>query len=146
MPDEPAYAVLHLQAYLEGHWHLDRSISDLRGGKNAHFEGEGRFEPTDAGLCYTETGALILEGSIFAASRSYAFLFPKKTLAEVRFDDGRLFHSLDLSTGSWTDRHLCPPDTYDGVFSVQSAGAWTSRWRVTGPRKDQEIETLFQRA
>ena len=64
---------------------------------------------------------------------------------EVRFDDGRPFHALDLSAGTCPVRHDCPPDVYDGAYRVLDADRFTVRWTVTGPRKDSVLETTFTR-
>lgn len=145
MPDKPAYPVADLRAFLEGVWRLDRSISDYRSGKTARFEGRALFEPSNRGLCYSETGKVFLDDSSFAASRSYLFVFPEDRFAEVRFDDGNLFHDLDLSGGAWSAEHFCSPDRYRGAFNAESREAWSSRWRIQGPRKDQEISTGYRR-
>lgn len=141
----PAHAVEDLRAYLKGTWRLSRTISDFHGGKTAHYEGEARFAPDRSGLAYRESGKLMLEDAVFEAERTYHYRFPSLGCAAVVFDDERPFHSLDLTSGRWTTEHFCAPDRYEGAFCAESGAAWHSQWRIEGPRKDQKIETRYQR-
>ena len=145
MLDQAAYAVADLRAYLKGRWRLRRGITDFGAGKTARFEGEASFTPDIAGLIYRETGRVTLDDAIFRASRVYLYRFPEPGRAEVEFEDGRAFHSLDFSAGQCLARHRCPPDSYQGSFRAQDSGTWVSRWRIEGPRKNQLIETVYRR-
>jgi hypothetical protein len=64
---------------------------------------------------------------------------------EVRFDDGRPFHPLDLSTGSFAAVHPCGEDHYEGEYRVLGDDLFEVEWRVRGPRKDQRIHTRYRR-
>ena len=64
----------------------------------------------------------------------------------MRFADGRPFHELDLGDGLWSAGHCCGADVYRGRFRALGPDLWWARWIVTGPRKDQALESLFSRA
>ena len=63
----------------------------------------------------------------------------------VSFRDGRAFHDLDLSQGQALVFHTCDPDLYEGRFTALDPRQWQSEWKIAGPRKDQEIITLYSR-
>ena len=65
--------------------------------------------------------------------------------ADVRFEDGTLFHRLCLESGVARVRHDCGADRYVGRYHVLDQDRWTLGWRVTGPRKEQRIASLFTR-
>jgi hypothetical protein len=66
---------------------------------------------------------------------------------EVCFADGRPFHALDLDGGeACTMEHPCGEDRYTGEFSVRGPDAFDVRWRVSGPRKAQELTGRYVRA
>jgi len=64
----------------------------------------------------------------------------------VRFDDGRPFHTLDLSTGRAEVEHDCAPDRYRGRYRINGEDRWTLAWQVRGPRKQMIIATRYVRA
>ncbi len=100
-------------------------------------------------LTYREEGRLALGGFETLAHQSYLYAFPAPHLAhraEVRFADGRAFHLLDLRDGHWSAEHVCGADLYRGRFRVEGADRWSVLWTVTGPRKDQFLESFFTRA
>lgn len=153
------YPVADLRAYLAGLWTVSRTMEDRRRGERGSFEGRAEFAPEGEGLlAYREEGRLALGGFETVAHQRYLYAFPashkgsQRLLhraphrAEVRFADGRPFHDLDLSDGLWTAGHRCAPDTYRGRFRALGPDRWWVRWIVTGPRKDQALESLFTRA
>lgn len=145
------YPVADLRAYLDGAWTVDRTLHDRRTGQRGHFEGRGIFAPGDGDfLAYEEQGCLELGGFETLAHQSYLYAFPAPQrgphLAEVRFADGRAFHTLDLSDGLWEAEHLCERDFYRGRFRAEGLQRWSVLWTVTGPRKDQVLESYFTRA
>ncbi len=100
-------------------------------------------------LAYREEGCLELGGFETLAHQSYLYAFPaphRAHRAEVRFADGRPFHVLDLRDGQWSAEHVCAADLYRGRFRAEGPDRWSVLWTVTGPRKDQVLESLFTRA
>lgn len=153
-PSTAVWPVADLRAYLAGSWTISRTMEDRRRGALGRFEGQAGFtsEGEDL-LAYREVGRLALGGFETVAHRRYLYAFPAPRAAphrpphraEVRFADGRPFHDLDLSDGLWTAGHRCAPDTYRGRFRALGPDRWWARWIVTGPRKDQVLESLFTR-
>lgn len=143
---EAALGVEDLKAFLEGTWLLTRRLRDRRAGTQGTLEGEARFETVGDGLVYRENGVLRLGDGAFKASRVYRYGFPARHRAEVAFDDGSLFHTLDLSSGSCAVEHLCGADTYRGDYLVAEFGEWHVNWQVLGPRKDQLLESSYLRS
>jgi hypothetical protein len=139
------FAVADLRAYLVGAWRLTRAIEDRRTGQRGRLEGRAVFEAEGDGLVYREEGRLVLGAFETLAHRAYRYAFPVPHLAEVLFEDGRAFHGLDLSAGAWTATHRCGRDLYEGDFRAEGPDAWRARWRVTGPRKDQRLDGLYER-
>lgn len=68
----------------------------------------------------------------------------------VRFEDGRPFHRLDLLAGECEIDHPCHDDRYDGRYAVTEGGdgrpEFTTEWRVSGPAKNQSINTRYRRS
>jgi len=64
---------------------------------------------------------------------------------EVRFDDGRPFHPLDLRAGRCAVDHPCGEDHYAGEIRVETPDTVVIAWRVVGPRKDQTIVSRYTR-
>lgn len=142
---EPALGVKDLKAFLQGNWLLTRCLRDLRAGTQGTLAGEALFETEGDELVYRENGVLRLGDGAFKASRVYRYGFPAPHRAEVAFDDGSLFHVLDLSSGSWAVEHLCGADSYRGKYIVAGFGEWQVNWQVVGPRKDQLLESRYLR-
>ncbi len=144
------YPVADLRAYLLGAWVIRRTLDDRRRGAQGHFEGRATFMPGEGGaLAYREEGCLELGGFETLAHQSYLYAFPathRAHRAEVRFADGRAFHALDLRDGLWSAEHVCAADLYRGRFRALAPDRWSVLWTVTGPRKDQSLESLFTRA
>lgn len=148
---ESLYPVADLRAYLEGAWRIERALDDKLRGQQGRFEGRAVFAPeADGTLSYREEGRLALGGFETLAHQRYLYAFPAferaPHRAEVRFADGRPFHELDLSDGLWAAGHRCGADVYRGRFRALGADRWWVRWIVTGPLKDQALESLFSRA
>jgi len=141
------YAVADLRAYLLGDWVIRRSLEDSLRGARGIFDGRASFTPdTEGGLAYREEGRLALGGFETLAHQSYLYAFPVAHRAEVRFDDGRPFHDLDLSAGLWEAEHLCVADLYRGRFRAEGPERWSVVWTVAGPRKEQRLESVFTRS
>ena len=140
--------VTDLRAFFAGTWTLTRQIDDRRAGTQYVMHGTGRFQPAPgepATLVYDEEVVWQPAGQTMTGTRRYLLADLHGARAEVRFDDGRPFHALDLSAGSCPVHHDCPPDRYDGAYRVLDGDRFTVRWTVTGPRKDSVLETTFTR-
>lgn len=144
-PAPQGVPVIDLRAYLEGEWSIRRTVADRRQAARGTFNGRGTFSPRGGGLLYREEGNLNLGGVETSAYRSYTYHFTHAHRAEVRFDDGRLFHRLDLSAGTFEAEHVCGDDTYRGAFVSYGPNQWRVRWRVSGPCKDQALDSLYIR-
>jgi hypothetical protein len=142
---ESLFRVPDLRAFLAGGWAVARTIADRRTGQSGTFEGRAQFAPEGAGLTYHEEGRLALGAFETIASQVYRYAFPAPQRAAVAFGDGRAFFELDLSGGPWEAEHRCVPDLYRGRFAVLGADRWTAHWEITGPRKDQWLESLYTR-
>jgi hypothetical protein len=130
-------------AGLEGRWTLERQIDDRRAGLTGWLTGTCLWRRDAGGLVQEETGTLQYGcAPSIRAERRYLWREEGEGLA-VFFEDGRQFHK--LGPGRLTDRHDCAPDTYDVTYVFDGADAFSTTWRVTGPRKDQVIHSLYTR-
>ena len=128
---------------LRGTWRLSREIDDLRAGLTGRLTGEAGWRADGMGLIQEERGLLRLgDAPPMQAERRYLWRADGVALA-VFFEDGRPFHS--LAPGRLCDRHECPPDTYDVTYRLHGSGAFSTEWRVTGPRKDLVIRSDYTR-
>jgi len=134
-----------LKSFLAGRWHISRRISDHRTSVAGRFSGEAAFTTVGDGLRYDESGSVRLGTCRQQATRAYMYVFDSPRRADVWFDDGGYFHSLELVEGRWRVRHVCADDIYDGAFRVLGDDAWTAVWRVTGPRKGYVLRTRYCR-
>jgi hypothetical protein len=128
---------------LTGRWTVERRLRDRRSGQSGEFIGSAAFEPAGDGLRWTEQGRVRFAGHEGPAGRRLAIV-PAGGGWLVQFEDGRPFHRLDLEGGPV--EHLCGADRYVGAYRLRDADTLDVRWRVTGPRKDLEIETTYRRA
>ena len=145
--DDTAITVsgIELAAWLPGEWTVTRVINDGAG----RFEGRASFAPAPGppvSMIWHERGRLQLGAHDGPAERTLRLEPAAHGAWEVRFADGRPFHPLDLATGSDDVTHLCGADTYHGRYAVQGPDRFTVTWRVTGPHKDDLIETRYDRA
>ncbi|MCC7282811.1 MAG: hypothetical protein IT556_10535 [Acetobacteraceae bacterium] len=138
-------AVTDLRAYLAGDWRIERRIRDRRLCCDGLFSGQARFGAAGAGLRCEETGRLRFGDYQGQARRGtfYDFVAPHK--ANVTFEQGGLFHDLDLRSGLWRALHPCGPDLYRGRIAARSADCWQAAWWVSGPRKDQIMLATYRR-
>ncbi|MFG3199444.1 DUF6314 family protein [Streptomyces sp. NPDC048208] len=135
--------------FLAGRWRVTRTVRDLSGADEGHFEGHTVFGPLPDGadgLLHEEAGEFTWQGVTRPATRTLRFL-PGAVpgTADVRFADGRPFHDLDLRDGRHVAGHPCAADFYRGEFTVTGAGHWRSVWRVGGPSKDLVLTTDYVR-
>ncbi len=143
--DDGGLGILDLKAFLQGTWRLSRTMEDRRAGQRGRFDGQAVFAPQGEGLVYRERGLLRLGTFEDPAERVYRYGFSAPARAEVAFEDGSRFHSLELSEAGWRVEHRCRNDLYRGLFRLASPGAWEAVWLVTGPRKDHRLVTRYTR-
>ncbi|SIO24969.1 hypothetical protein SAMN05444722_1020 [Rhodovulum sp. ES.010] len=125
-----------------GLWRLSRIIEDARAGHLARFEGQARLSEGAGGLVYAETGALRLPGQpAFTATRRYLWRAGAAGI-DIFFEDGRFFHAIRPGTAPKAS-HDCPPDRYAVAYDFAHWPLWSSRWRVTGPRKDYVMVSRY---
>lgn len=130
-------------AELEGHWQITRTIEDRRADLTGAFEGEATWSPDAEGLIQTEAGTLRYGNAApMQATRRYLWRDQDGAL-RVFFEDGRAFHTVPLEGEEAL--HDCPPDTYKVRYSFPAPDRFTTRWHVTGPRKDAVLITQFTR-
>ncbi len=125
----------------EGRWRMAlRILHD--NGDMARAEGCATLTRDDSGLVYSERGRLRMRMQTYHFERRYLWR-PAGDGIEVQFEDGRVFHS--FAPKSTATGHVCPPDRYRVIYTFDLPCAWSSRWRVDGPRKAYAIETLYRR-
>jgi hypothetical protein len=135
-------------AALAGEWEFRRTVLDRLTGSTGEASGTARFEPSESGLDWLETGSFRLDGHSFDARRHLA-IRPEEGGWVVRFGDGRLFHPLELGEGRCRVGHPCREDFYDGVIEMVDDGEGPelrTEWQVRGPAKDQLITTRYRRS
>lgn len=146
-----------LRAYLRGSWSVARTLLDRSTGISGTFTGVVRFTALDdGGLLWREEGTVQwepLDGASLGrapftgpASREY-LLQPADTpdVLEVFFPDGRPFHRMGFAGQANHDMHWCDPDTYRVTYKFVGPDECGYRWDVTGPAKDQLLESVLQR-
>ena len=142
-----------LRAYLRGSWSVDRTLLDRSTGTSGTFTGVVRFtaDDDDGGLWWREEGTVrwaALGGAPFAgpASREY-LLRPADTpdVLDVYFPGGRPFHRMGFAGQTNQDEHWCDPDTYRVTYTFRGPDQCGYRWDVTGPAKDQLLESVLHR-
>jgi hypothetical protein len=149
--DPTTVLVMHLPvpdlaSFLVGPWCTVRRIADRRSGATGRFKGGATFTPTPNGLRYDERGTLVHGSFRGETTRTYRFVFSRHpAIADVRFDDGRLFHTLDLSSGITDVEHDCGSDRYRGRCRLLGRSSWTLVWKIEGPRKQMLIGTHYVR-
>ncbi|EST21604.1 DUF6314 family protein [Streptomyces roseochromogenus] len=148
MDVQPQYwPVADVLAFLAGRWRVERSVRDLASGDDGCFSGAALFSaPAGGGLLHEESGTFTWQGVARPATRTLRFLPGSAPgTADVRFEDGRPFHALDLTSGRYVADHPCAADLYRGEFTVRDADHWRSVWRVRGPAKDLVLTTDYER-
>ena len=131
-----------LPSWLSGTWEVQRTINDGQG----RFTGTATFTSDgDGGARWRETGRLALDGYAGAVYRNLDLVAAERGAWEVRFDDGRPFHRLDLRSGRHEAEHRCGPDLYRGDYAVLDDGRMTVCWRVTGPGRADVIASEYRR-
>jgi hypothetical protein len=121
---------------LEGRWRLTRRVENADGSA-ATLQGVTVFRREGDGLVQEEEGWLTLPGGAapLRATRRYLWAAGASEL-EVRFGDGRPFHTVPLGVARPEAAHDCAPDLYRVAYDFSDWPRWRAVWRVTGPRKD----------
>lgn len=105
--------VCDLRSFLCGEWRIERRLVDRRNAIRGTLHGEAHFFPAASALHYQEQGMLAFGAHRGRAEQAYRYDFPAGAAkACISFRDGRPFHELDLSAGSWRAIHRCGPDLY----------------------------------
>lgn len=128
-----------------GRWSVVRELADLRGGLAGRFEGVASFGRVGTAIWWDEAGELDWPTHHGEAGRRL-FVVADGAQARVHFDDGRPFHSLDLTNGRCDLAHDCAPDLYTGELTVTSDDEWHVAWDVEGPAKRLTIRSDYRRA
>jgi hypothetical protein len=146
-----------LRAYLQGSWSVERTLLDRSTGTRGTFTGVVRFSPAtgpddDGGLHFREEGTVAWttsSGAPFTAPASREYLLrPSGTsdTMDMFFPDGRPFHRMGFGTDSNHAQHWCDPDDYRVDYTLIGPDEFRYRWDVTGPAKDQLLESVLRRA
>jgi len=130
-----------------GRWSLLREIEDSAHNRSGRMVGEVVYRPSDEDgvLIYEETGQLMLEGlAPLMAERRYRWRNGRGNMVDVEFEDGRLFHHVNLDQTMPFDTHFCAPDVYDMTYDFREWPKWSSSARVEGPRKTYRLHSHYQ--
>ena len=130
-----------------GTWQLTRRITDRHGQMQGEFAGTAMLMPVgDDLLDYVETGQMRLGAApVMAATRAYLWQFGAERV-QVRFADGRDFHSFAPRGQAAGTDHPCGDDHYTVVYDFTRWPLWRATWVVTGPRKDYTSVTDYTRS
>lgn len=120
-------------------------MRDGRTGAWGRLTGTASFIPAEGFLRFSETGLLAFGGVTAQAARDYRFEILGARAFRVSFADGRFFHEARVEDGTAEAAHDCAPDLYRGRYRFDEADRWRLSWRVTGPRKDLVICSVFSR-
>ena len=134
-----------LAAFFTGPWSVVRRIRDMRTRQLGRMLGTADFVPDDDGLRFAERGTLMLPGVRTEAQQSYRFVIESDHGFSVFFADGRFFHRAEIVMEAACVAHDCAPDAYCGRYRFPGRDRWSLSWRITGPRKDLVISTVFSR-
>lgn len=125
-----------------GEWRLSRLIESDIVGQSGKFDGITSFIPDADGLLYREVGKLVVGDHEMEAERQYLWREDAGEIV-VLFDDGKPFHR--FASKQVAASHYCDPDTYNVTYDFSKWPAWSSRWRVTGPRKNYVMTSAYRR-
>ncbi|EET47870.1 DUF6314 family protein [Thalassobium sp. R2A62] len=129
-----------------GTWQVSRVIADAASGTQSLFAGIAEFseQGTDQ-LAYREQGQMTLpDGTTLAATRGYQWTFSKDRVW-VGFEEGQPFHDFSPQGHEDGTEHLCINDLYRVRYDFAAFPVWSATYRVTGPRKDYNLRSLYHR-
>ncbi|MCZ2402611.1 hypothetical protein IV498_05285 [Paenarthrobacter sp. Z7-10] len=140
------FAVADLRSYLLGRWRLERVLRNRGAAVEGTLMGFVLFTADDGGLRQSEQGTMMWPTHSGPASREYLLRQTTEPCAlDVLFTDGRPFHRMDLSTGSWSSDHWCAPDDYRVRYDARSRDRLDFEWDVRGPAKNLLLQTSLFR-
>lgn len=126
-------------ADFDGRWILRRKIVQSDGSTGG-FRGSAVWTRAGGHAEYAETGVLQLDHSgPFTAERRYRW----STDLDVFFEDGRFFHRVPPLGGE--ARHWCDPDLYEVSYDFSCWPAFSTVWRVQGPKKSYTMTSRYTR-
>jgi len=131
----------------EGHWQLERRITDRAAGAEMSLSGTAEFAPAGpedvARLAYVEEGELVMPGGhVLRAERRYTWVFGPGGVV-VLFDDGRPFHDFVPEGRAEGTPHPCGEDLYQVDYDFSAWPVWRATWEVSGPRKAYRSESRY---
>ena len=133
-------------ASFTGLWQLERRIDDRRAARAGRLTGTARVTPASGGLAYLEQGVLTLDGAApMTAARALLWREAEGRI-EVRFDDGRFFHSFPADAPEPVAEHPCGPDLYRVRYDFRAWPRWRSEWRAQGTHKDYRLVSVYDPA
>jgi hypothetical protein len=146
-----------LRAYLQGSWSVERALLDRSTGTRGTFAGVVRFTPVsgqddDGALRFREEGTVAWttsSGTPFTSPASREYLLRPSGASDTMdmfFPDGRPFHRMGFGTDTSHAEHWCDPDDYRVDYTLVGPDEFRYRWDVTGPAKDQLLESVLRRA
>jgi hypothetical protein len=121
-------------------------MRDRKTATIGRLDGVARFTADGEMLRFSESGTLFYGGLSTEAARDYRFEIVAEDRFRVFFADGRLFHEARVVGGIAPVAHDCAPDLYRGRYRLDGPERWRLSWRVTGPRKDLVICSVFSRS
>lgn len=145
---------LQLFNQLQGTWQLER-----RWGMQGHMQGTARFQPWAQDILhYQEQGSAVFDNTKRVnAHRAYAYVYSQGEVAVHFWDQqrerpGALLHTLQFSPTETFNQHIaatalhhCAPDRYEAYYAFLSPQQFQLTYWVKGPRKDDVIQTYFDK-
>mmetsp|Transcript_22518 Transcript_22518/g.72810 ORF Transcript_22518/g.72810 Transcript_22518/m.72810 type:complete len:180 (-) Transcript_22518:206-745(-) len=153
--------------FLLGEWRLSKTLEYKRGGITGSFEGNAEFVPladmpdNRCLVSFTESGCFIAaDERSFETRNRLLYDFSDPTSVQVFFDEcalpdgqrtaqavldgARYFHSITIPSLGMNE-HPCGPDVYRGKIELLAPDEFEIVWRVSGPRKDGKIVSVFRK-
>jgi hypothetical protein len=137
--------ILDLKNWLQGSWAFERTVQDFKHNQVGKMTGQGDFTLHQNGLLYEEQAQFFFGAYRDEVHQSYLYSFSSLSCADVFFMDGRLFHTLNLSTAQDQSLHCCGADTYRGFFKVLNSRYFLIIWNIEGPKKKMIIKTKLHK-
>lgn len=155
--DFPPSDSIALAGFFRGQWRFGRTIWEGREQPQAQAEGQGDFADGEQAhqLVYRERGTLhMLPASVgrgIAFTRVFDFRFARDGV-EVLFADGERIgqpyqrYALKGKLLAPVADHICGPDCYNAVYTLDGQNRFTLETFISGPKKRTRVLTAYQRA